>query len=207
MIELSSLTVVFMIEATLTLFVLILVLFLIQKSKNKGEYANSVKVINKLQRAEKGKEKKLTALFSAHCELGSDAVNDLLAEVKAGERALFQKIIRIYLNKDAKVLSQIDKQVDKLSDPYCKALAQSSGGNAEKDKQYEDKFEKLVLENKRLAEQLTIAMTTMDEISAEYTRVFSGTQTEMELENSRKKMFGIFRKAADSLDITSNGES
>lgn len=187
MIELSSLSVVFLIEATLALFVLILVLFLIQKSKSKGEYAASVKVINKLQSAEKTKEKKLTDLFSAHCELGSEAVNDLLGEVKAGERALLQKIIRIYLNKDAKVLSQIDKQVDKLSEPYCKALAHSSGGNAEKDKQFEDKLEKLALENKRLSEQLTIAMNTMDEISAEYTRVFSGTQTELELENSSKK--------------------
>jgi len=65
----------------------------------------------------------------------------------------------------------------------------------------------LTEDNNRLAEQLTVAMSTMDEISDEYTRVFSGTQTELELENSSKKMFSIFQKAGQKISKTIVQES
>nr|WP_305909126.1 hypothetical protein [Methylomarinum sp. Ch1-1]MDP4522014.1 hypothetical protein [Methylomarinum sp. Ch1-1] len=42
-------------------------------------------------------------------------------------------------------------------------------------------------------------MKTMDEISAEYTRVFSGKQSELELENSSKKMLRIFQEAENTI--------
>jgi hypothetical protein len=114
---------------------------------------------------------------------------------------LYQQIIRIFLNRDATVLGDIDQQIDKISEPYCKMLSYSSGSKDDTDKvkQQEQENDQLTRENERLGEQLTIAMNTMDEISAEYTRVFSGTQTELELENSSKKMFSIFQQASQKI--------
>ncbi len=201
MIELDSLIVVFMLEASLALFLLIIALFLFRKNNRKGELVVSAKVIEKLQDTENIKAKKLNALFSTHCDLDANALNELLGEIKSSERTLYQQIIRIYLTKDAKSLNKIDQHIENLAEPYCKVLTYSSGG-AEKEKQYEEKLQQLMGENERLGEQLTIAMTTMDEISAEYTRVFSGTQTELELENSSKKMFNIFQQAGQAMNGT-----
>lgn len=201
MIELDSLTVIFMLEASLALFVLIIVLFILRKNNRKEGFSVSAKVIDKLQDTENIKAKKLESLFSAHCDIEPITLNELLGEVKSSERALYRQIIRIYLNKDTGSLNKIDQHIENLAAPYCKAITHSSGGS-EKEKQHAEKLKQLFKENERLGEQLTIAMTTMDEISAEYTRVFSGTQTELELENSSKKMFDIFQQARKVINGT-----
>lgn len=201
MIELNSIMVVFMAEAVLALFLLIFALLLFSRKKAMGAQEASGKVIDKLQDTESIKAEKLRTLISAHCNIDANLLNELLAEVKTSERHLYQQIIRMFLNRDSKVLEEIDQQIDKISESYCKILTHSSGGVADADEanRQELKNDQLVSENERLGEQLTIAMNTMDEISAEYTRVFSGTQTELELENSSKKMFAIFQQAGQKI--------
>jgi len=209
MIELSPVSMLFMLEASIALLLVMLVLFLISKNNSKGDEVVSNKIIDKLQDTEKLKAKKLAELFSEHCELEPEDLNNLLAEIKENERNLYQQIIRIFLKRDVALLGKIDKHIDKFSEPYCKILSHASGGGGggEKEKELEDKLNILTENNNRLAEQLTIAMSTMDEISDEYTRVFSGTQTELELENSSKKMFSIFQKAGQKISKTIVQES
>ncbi len=201
MIELSLVNIIFMLEASIALLLMMLVWFLISKNNSKGDEVASNKVIDKLQGTEKLKAKKLAELISENCELEPEELNNLLAEIKANERNLYQQIIRIFLKRDVALLGRIDKHIDKFSEPYCKILSHASGGGG-KEKELEDSLNKLTESNDRLAEQLTIAMNTMDEISDEYTRVFSGTQTELELENSSKKMFSIFQKAGLKISET-----
>ncbi len=206
MIELDLVTVIFMLEGVIALFLLLLLLFFFKRKNNNTGIAVSAKVIDKLQDTENIKLKTTHALLSAHCDFEPDELDSLVGDIKASERALYQAIIKIYLNNDGELLGKIDKQIDNLSEPYCKALSHSSGGGTEKKEQYEHELQRLEQEKKRLGEQLTIAMTTMDEISAEYTRVFSGTQTELELENSSKKMFDIFQRAGIKINATTEGE-
>jgi len=207
MIELSPVSMIFLVEISIVLFLFLVLLFFVSKNKRKGEHAASSKIIDKLKNIEKIKAKKLAELISEHCELEPEDLEGFLAEVKSNERKLYQQIIRIFLKRDVELLGKIDQHIDKFAEPYCKVLAHASGGDAEKEKELEEKLNKVVEENKRLAEQLTIAMSTMDEISDEYTRVFSGTQTELELENSSKKMFSIFQKAGQKISKTIVEES
>ncbi len=207
MIELDSIMVVFMAEAVLVLFLLIFALLLLSRKHAIGAQEASGKVIDKLQDAEKIKAKKLSELVSVHCAIEPELLNDLQVEIKNSERHLYQQIIRIFLNRDKQVLKEIDQQIDSLIEPYCKLLTHSSGGREDTDKvsQQEQKNDQLAMENERLKEQLTIAMDTMDEISAEYTRVFSGTQTELELDNSSKEMFAIFQQAGQKIKAAESG--
>jgi len=207
MMEISPVSMVFMLEASIVLVLLLLILYFVLKNNSKGDEAASSKVIDKLQDTEKLKSKKLAELISEHCELEQGDLDNLLAEVKKNERNLYQQIIRIFLKRDVDLLGKIDQHIDKFSEPYCKILSHASGGGGEKEKELEEKLNKLAEENTRLAEQLTIAMNTMDEISDEYTRVFSGTQTELELSNSSKKMFSIFQKAGVKISETVVKES
>ncbi len=206
MIELNSVLMLFMLEASIVLFILILLIFLFSKNNRQKEHAASAKVIDQLQDTENIKAKKLASLFSTHCKLEQEVLNNLLAEIKSSERNLYQHIIKTFLTRDVKLLGKIEQQIDKMSEPYCKVISYTSSGKAE-NKENEQKLQRLTEENKRLAEQLTIAMSTMDEISAEYTRVFSGTQTELELENSSKKMFDIFQQASQKIGKTIKKES
>jgi hypothetical protein len=90
------------------------------------------------------------------------------------------------------LLNQIDKRISNLSLPYCDLLTNlhTSTTLPQVSSNPKQGLERI---NQQLVQQLDTAMQTIDEITAEYTRVFSGNQTALELENSRKKMLQIFQ--------------
>ena len=194
MIELDSILVVLMAEALAALLLLVLVFFLFSRRKSAGEQVAVNELITKFEDTETIKVKKLSQLISENCNVESDVLDALLKEMGDNERVLYQKIVQIFLNRDVELLKEIDENIDNLSEPYCKLLVHSSSSplEAEKLDAVENKMNRLSKENEKLSEQLSVAMNTMDEVSAEYTRVYSGNQTELELENSSKKMFKTF---------------
>ncbi len=204
MIELNSIFVVLLVEALGGLTLLVFGFLLFSKKKSAGGVAAADELITKLEDTENSKVKKLGELITENCSIGQDEMEAVLGEITQSERELYKKIIQMFLNRDTEILQGIDQYIDKLSDPYCKLLSYSTADTAdnEKLKVAENKIHRLVEESKRVAEQLSLAMNTMDEISAEYTRVFSGTQTELELENSRKTMFKIFHNAGRKIKDT-----
>lgn len=207
MIELDSIFVVLLIEAFGGLILLVLSLLVFSRNKSSSEEAAAHELIDKLEDTEKIKVKKLGVMIAENCDINEQQLSSVLGEIVQGERVLYQNIIQMFLNKDTELLTEIDQCIDNLSEPYCKILKQSSGEVAvpEKQLEMENGMHQLVEENKKLSEQLNMSMSTMDEISAEYTRVFSGTQTELELENSRKKMMRIFRDAQTQVKNDANG--
>lgn len=208
MMELNSITVVILMEALLALFLLTFALLLFLRKKSIGDQDVSRNVIDNFQNTEDVKVEKLSAIVTAHCNIEPELLNELLDEVKSSERHLYQQIIRMFLTRDGKLLEDIELHINQLSEPYCKFLTHSSDSTvvAGKVNEQEQKNSQLIEENGRLSEQLTIAMSTMDEISAEYSRVFSGTQTELELGNSSKKMFAIFQNAGVQIKTTTEIE-
>lgn len=195
-------------EALLALFLLTFALLLFLRKKSIGDQDVSRNVIDNFQNTEDVKVEKLSAIVTAHCNIEPELLNELLDEVKSSERHLYQQIIRMFLTRDGKLLEDIELHINQLSEPYCKFLTHSSDSTvvAGKVNEQEQKNSQLIEENGRLSEQLTIAMSTMDEISAEYSRVFSGTQTELELGNSSKKMFAIFQNAGVQIKTTTEIE-
>lgn len=197
MIELNSIFVVLMAEALAGLIFLLLGFFLFSKKQTLGEQTAANTLIDKLEDTEKVKTKQLEDMITENCNIEPDVVKGLLNEISSSERVLYQQMIKMFLNRDVELLNEMDLYIDNISEPYCKIIRHSSSNVAESGtlEVAEDKIERLNQEIARLGKQLTISLDTMDDISAEYTRVFSGTQTELELENSSKKMIGIFRDA------------
>lgn len=207
MVELNSIVFVIMVEALLALFLVIFIWLLLSKKKAARDQKVSHDLIDKIQDNEKNKEKELTEIFVTHFNLEKTLEKELLTEMISSERHLYQQIIQLFLKKDVDVLNSIHQQVDNVSKPYHKLLGYSSEkevvdtGPLEEQKKIN---QQLTQENELLGEQLVIAIKTMDEISDEYTRVFSGTQTELELENSSKKMFAIFQQAEQEIKATTH---
>lgn len=207
MVELNSIVVVILVEALLALFLLIFIWLLLSKKKVARDQQASHDFIDKLQNNEKNKEKKLIEIFSTHIHLEEMLEKELLAEMMSSERHLYQQIIQLFLKKDIDVLIAIGQYVDDFSQPYHKLLAYSSEKGLVNTAPLEEQKQinqHLIQENERLGEQLVIAIKALDEISDEYTRVFSGTQTELELENSSKKMFTIFQQAEQKTKANTN---
>lgn len=206
MIELDSIIVILMIEGLFALLLVIVALYLFSSHKSKGDQLASNKVIARLKDTGNLKAKKLTTLVATNVDIEPAELNEILAEMKSSERQLYKQIIQLYLKRDVDALANIDQQIDRFSEPYFKVLAHSVGGavDTETIEEYEKKNYLLMEQNDRLGEQLSLAMATIDEISSEYSKVFSGTQTELELKNSSKKMLGLFQQASQKMATTAN---
>ena len=210
MIELNSLFFVLMIEALVGLCVVLLGIFLFFRNKSALGQQAAHKLIDIYDDATGTKNRNLDNMISDHCNMDPQLQQALLSEINYNERALYQQIIQLYLNRDVELLKEIGQYINDLTEPYCKIIRHTSESASVKDTSPmeevtevipidEDKTQMLLQKNEQLEEQLSVAMNTMDEISAEYTRVFSGTQTELMLENSSKKMFDIFDGAEKSI--------
>ncbi len=148
--------------------------------------------IDQLEEQAAFKNKPLDHLLAVACNLDRKTVEQTLEQVGASERALLQNVIKLLLQREMGLLGEIDKNIGSLSEPYCQLLSEMATHHAVAAGNADDGLKKI---NEQLVRQLDVALQTIDEITAEYTRAFSGNQTALELENSSKKMQQIFQMA------------
>lgn len=185
-------------EALAVFTLLGVVLFFLARNRRGKEIAEIGRFINELEEQAMVKDRWLEQFLGENCNLPPDDVQALLQEVNAAERALFQGVIQLFLKRELALLGEIEQRIGQLTEPYQNLLANRGGGSpaaAADGAQPLNKLAGLERINQQLVRQLDTAMKTIDEMSAEYTRVFSGNQTALELENSSKKMLQIFHDA------------
>ncbi len=196
MIELDSALIIILIEVAVTLLLILAVLFFFN-SKKKGQEGQAASAfIDQLESNELARSKQLEALITKHCQIAPDDLRKILQNIRQGENALYHRVLELFLKKEPSDLSNVSQQMDALSNSYCQIFQANQGDSSSMSQAdldiVNEKLAQLQHENSMLAQQLQTAMHTMDEISSEYTKVFSGTQNELELENSRKKMVATF---------------
>ena len=172
----------------------LVILFARSRSKHEKEVAAIENFIGQFEQNEIIRRGLLQTILLDNCGLSPESAADVLQKIMESERALLQRIVQMLLNRDPKCLAEIEQLIDKLSEPYCNLWTETESEVAESHNSRNDtravRLEKI---NKQLVRQLETAMQTIDEISSEYTRVFSGHQTLLELDNSSKKMQQIFK--------------
>ncbi len=206
MTALDSALVILLVEGLVVMVVFGLTVFFISRNRRSKEMGEIERFINQLAEEEALKGKLLENILIENCGIDSDTAAVVLREVGNAERALLQRIIQLFLQRDPALLSEIDQLIANLSDPYCKLLAGGPPSTARgaiaanaPETAANNKVAGLERINQQLVRQLETAMKTIDEITAEYTRVFSGNQTALELENSSKKMQQIFHDVQQQL--------
>ncbi len=207
MIEFNTALVIILIEVSISLFsVVLIVLFVNNQKKGKDNHAAS-SFIDQLEDNTLTRSKELEALLRNHCDIDANDLRGILQNVKKSENALFRKVLELFLKKDASLLQNVNKQVTELENNFCSIIQANQNAapslSTQEKEDINNKLAQLEHENVVLAQQLQTAMQTMDEISSEYTKVFSGTQSERELENSRKKMIAIFLETEKSFASSS----
>ncbi len=183
-----------MVEAMVVLILLILILLMVYEKKNSGDHAAAHGLINKLKEGEKNNAIKRGEMIATQCDVDPGELNEIMNNIGSKERELYKKIIQVFLSQDGNMLMQIGQYIDNLAEPYI-SIAGISTSNKEVEAVEIAKIEinRLKQESAALRKELVITTDSMEKIIAEYTRVFSGSQTELALKNSSKKMFEIFR--------------
>lgn len=201
MMALDSALVILMAELLAALIILALALFFIARNKRNNEMKAIDSFINQLDEQASFKNQPLDHLLTQTCGLDKKTVQATLQEVSDSERALMQKVIQLFLKREMALLNEIDQAIGNLSEPYCRLL-ENMTTSSDKAAAPVGNTQALERINQQLVRQLDTAMQTIDEITSEYTRVFSGNQTELELENSSKKMLQIFQDSIRNLKQT-----
>lgn len=196
MMALDSALVILLAEALAAIILLAGALFFISRNKRNKEIQAINSFINQMDEQAEFKNKPLNQLLSETCGLNSKEVRATLQNVSDSERALMKKVIQLFLEREMTLLNEIDRCIGDLSEPYCRLLANMTSTPKASISETDQGLERV---NQQLVRQLNTAMQTIDEITAEYTRVFSGNQSELELENSSKKMLQIFQDSIRSI--------
>ncbi len=213
MMALDSAIVILMAEALGVITILAVAWFFVARNRRGKELDAIHQFIDQQDEQALVKNQPLDELLSNGCGLDRELVNAILQEVTDCERNLYQRIIQLFLQRDMTLLNEIDQGIGNLSEPYCRVISKMAATGSDKTASGagaaaggDHQAAGLERINQQLMRQLDTAMKTIDEITAEYTRVFSGNQTALELENSSKKMLQIFHEAEQAIK-TPPGES
>lgn len=196
MMALDSTLIIIMLEILVLLIVLVISLLFISKRKRSKELNAIHSFIDELEKEITVNNKPLERLLSDSCGLDPQEAEATLKNINASERALLQNVIQLFLQREMSLLKKIDQSISQLSEPYHQLINTLS---THRPTANHTDTQDLQRANLQLKQQLDTALRTIDEVTAEYTRVFNGNQTEMELENSSKKMLQIFYDAERSI--------
>ena len=128
MMAVDSALIIIMAEALALLTLLGVALFFISRSKRNKEIKAIDSFISKLEEQALFKNLPLDKLLSDTCGIDRKTIDATLQEITDSERALFQKVIQLFLQRDMNLLSEIDQGIGDLSEPYCRLLAHMASG-------------------------------------------------------------------------------
>ena len=192
MMALDSTLIILMAEISLLIIVFAISFLLASKRKQNTELQAIHQFIDQLEQDVTLNNKPLERLLSDSCGLTPQETDNALKDINASERALLHTVLQLFLQRELSLLKDIDQSIGQLSEPYCKLINSLSIKSRNPNTQDTHNLKQT---NQQLKQQLDTALHTIDEITTEYSRVFSGNQTALELENSSKKMLQIFYEA------------
>ncbi len=199
-----SLSIIFF-EALFILALLVLVIPVLRYKNNSKTQNAALALIKRLEKNKSDRTDQLEQLINDSTDLEPAQLKEFLEEIEGSEKYFYQYLLRMFFNRDAELLKKIDKKVLNLSDPYCKLLSHAASAASNNDaltdelQRAQQEIIRLNHENLAISEQLGTAMNTLDEITDEYTQIFSGKRTALELTNSSKKMMELFRTSGQSI--------
>lgn len=197
MMALDSALVILMAEILAVVLAFAAIWFFMSRNKRNKEISAIDSFLTQMDEQTDIRNQPLDRLLSEVCGLRKEEVQETLQQVSDSERALMKTVIELFLKREMALLNEVDRCIGDLSEPYCRLLAKLSAAPKTSAPDNAQSLERI---NQQLVRQLDTAMQTIDEITSEYTRVFNGNQTELELENSAKKLQQIFQDSVRNLN-------
>ncbi len=165
----------------LVLFIIALVLFLKRRASDKRYVADFIAEHKKnhVERRDAMRERMTTDFL-----LTDDELDEFLENVTASERKLYKRILNMYLGFDRQCLSEVRNDLLEINNSWIetvqKNISQIPEGSIPEEKVQElnDKIDELTAENNKIADDLSEAMVTMEDIVKEYSLMYAGQENE-----------------------------
>jgi uncharacterized membrane-anchored protein YjiN (DUF445 family) len=214
MIEIHALTALFGLETIIALLASVIALAYRAQRRKKREKQQAETWVRKFRSREGQRLESLAGELAAGGEgMDGELRQNTLAAVNQNERALYHAILEAFLRQDLSKLAELEVQVQNLSAPWQALLrqasslpnlamadmqAQNAALAAELAQARADQGQALAQarqEREAVQQQLGHAIATLDQVSAEYAKMFGERKTAEELQASRARMLLAFRAA------------
>ncbi|MEW5008772.1 MAG: hypothetical protein AB1Y36_05765 [Cycloclasticus sp.] len=184
--------------AIVGLVVLFVIFFVLGKDKQAQRKAVS-SITKKFKKDHSQRSTDITADL-AFASVDGQLLEEFLRDIEQKEAKLYRQIMSMFLQKDVSLVKACDKSIAEVSAAYWEGLRKSiqhrpgTVDNAESLKA-EANLKEALLEQERLNGELTEALTTLDEVSNEYSHLFSSNKDQEELAASKERMLACFQQA------------
>lgn len=179
MVTVSSFWFMILIElliATTLVSVLLIVLNIVRKSRDRKAAAN---IILKIKEDEKRRTAETKKIMIHKFGFDDGDAEKLAVKMDHEERAFYQKIINMYLLRDGSALEALNITFEAAVDPY-RTLQPPGGGTSANAADESKDMAHLKKENKRLSEEIAVTMQTMGRMLSEYSTMFAEKAKEQE---------------------------
>jgi len=115
--------------------------------------------------------------------LTGEELEQFLDMVGSSERKLYKRILNMYLGFDRKCLSDIRDELSEMNERWMETVQKNinlmpeGGVSEEKVQELNNKIDALTAENTKIAEELSEAMETMEDIVKEYSLMYAGQES------------------------------
>lgn len=205
MLHVDSLTFVLLSELTIGLLIGVIIALLWVLGRKSRDQAVVRDFIERLKETEDERIEELKQRLKSLTRASDEQLTLALEEFSLQEKTLYKQVVEVFLHHNMDSVASIDSRVKAITEPFCKLLADAKGVDEsvlqdlrKARKLLEEqtgRMKQLRFESNQLAEQLTTALETLDEVSSEYSKMFGESKSAEELEVSQKRILNIFRQA------------
>ncbi len=194
MIEVSALLLTLLAEATAVLSLILIIWIVLSVRKKSRDKAAATQLVQHIKKQADERMEKIRDFLKT---VGHDEAELHINAKKIDrlEKDFFTRLIRLYIKRDATLLTNMDEQLDHLIEAYKTALPQQSGANSETDEKSQETIESLMAEKEALTLELKITKTTMGNMIKEFNTLFNGGSNTVQ--NSKEILQSTMAKVED----------
>lgn len=178
MIEVSVLLFSLLTEGFVILLIILLIGVLVLFKKKKADRVAASKLVDQLKKQSQVRLEVTGSFLQDKYRFEGEELKKAVKAIDKSEKKFFQKLINLYLKRDADALASMDSCVAELVDIY-KSLSPvmpevDAGTGSQELQEKEKEIEDLRASNGKLAEELEITKTTMGNMISEFGNMFGG---------------------------------
>ena len=197
-------------ETAVVLMLLAGVVVFFNMRRHRQNKTRAMELVNKLKKNEPEKCNKLQLLLMECYGLEEEAAKEKMEELMSKEKALYSKILNMYMGRGRDSIMGLDQDVLSLVESYRELF--EGGGDGNNDDEEGRPSSPLILrkENALLREakaqlemDLAAAMETMENMMAEYASMYEGGRKEGEkrLKNEMFKLQQKLERRVDKIEV------
>jgi len=175
MIEVSALLFTLLAEGTAVLSLILIIWIVLTIRKKSKDKAAAKELVGSIKQHSEDRLEAIESFIKGSAGLEADELQLAVKKLDRSEKDFFTQLVRLYLKRDANILSTMDEQLDKVIADYKSFAGQGEQVSSEEgEADASDKIATLEKEKTVLAEELAITKATMANMMSEFNTMFNG---------------------------------